>query len=53
MKEKKQSFDFPIGKSKNLILLSGTEQIWQYTPDRNNDVIVNINVTEIFPKEKE
>jgi hypothetical protein len=52
MNEKKQSFDFTVGKSDSLVLMSGTKQIWQFTPDKNANVVVNILVTEIFPDNK-
>jgi len=51
MLEKKQSFDFTVGKTKNLVLMSGTRQIWQFKPDEKANVIVNVMVTELFPPE--
>jgi len=48
MKERKQSRSMAIGKSKRISIMNGTQEIWDFRPDPNADVIVDVTISEIF-----
>lgn len=48
MKEKKQSISIPVGKSKHISIMNGTQELKSFYPDPNADVVIDITITEIF-----
>ncbi len=49
MPEKTQSFQLNLGHSKRISLLSGTVEVFQFTPQPEADVTVEIKITEVTP----
>lgn len=52
MTEKRHSISIPVGKSELITVYSGTKQVYSYEPDKNAEIVVDVQINEVTPNKK-